>query len=284
MKKRVFSYLLVLVLIFGLIGCTTKPNDKKLHIAVAIPPLAAFVNAVGGEYCSVQILIPPGYSPETYSSSPKELAKAQNASAYFSAGLPMEEQAILPHLNADTQVVFLDQKTDEVYSPLMMGTTPDPHRWLSPKRAQVMTMSICDALSELDPKNASVYEQNAKTFLDELVALDEELKTILAPVENRSFIVYHPAFGYFAQDYNLDMIALQKDGKEATQKYMQDLLTEAKAEGNHVIFYQEEIDSRQAEAFARELSGEAVALSPLSEDYCNNLRQMATAIREALGT
>lgn len=253
-----------------------------MHIAVAIPPLSAFVKAIVGDTCTVQVMVPPGYSPETYAPTPKELAAVQEADIYFSVGVPAEAEAILPHLNPETQVVYLDKAVDADYPPRMMGDTADPHRWLSPKRAQVMVTAMLSALCNADPEHASVYEHNAHLYISELAWLDEEIKTVLEPLENRSFMVYHPAFGYFAEDYGLTMVALQEEGKEATPQQLQETVDWAKSQGVRVIFYQEEIDSRQAEAFARELSGKAVVLNPLSEDYCNNLRQMATAISEAI--
>lgn len=278
MLKRLLAFILVL----GLVGCTPHPQKEQLHIAAAIPPLAAFLDAVVGDACSVQVMIPSGYSPETYAPTPKELATAQEADVYFAIGVPAEGQAILPHLNPETKVVYLDQAVDAHYPPRMIGNTPDPHRWLSPKRAKVMVAAVLDTLCELDPANTSLYKNNAHLYMSELEFLDQELQSTLMGLENRSFLVYHPAFGYFAEDYDLNMVALQQEGKEATPQQLQETVDWAKTQGVRVIFYQEEIDSRQAEAFARELSGEAVVLNPLSEEYCENLRQMATAISEAI--
>ena len=282
MYKRVLSLFISIILTAGLLGCGATPRSEKLHIAVAIPPLSAFVQAVAGDTCTVQVMVPQGYSPETYAPSPKELADAQKAKVYFSVGVPAEGQAILPHLNPETQVVALDKVADANYPPRMMGETFDPHRWLSPKRAKVMVAAILDTLCETDPANTSLYEHNAHLYMSELEALDEEISTLLEPIENRSFLVYHPAFGYFAEDYGLTMIALQDEGKEATPKQLQETVDWAKSQDIRVIFYQEEIDSRQAEAFARELSGKAEVLSPLSADYIQNLRRMATTISEAM--
>ncbi len=282
MFKRCSSILMIFVLLLGLMGCGTQPQKEQLHIAVAIPPLAAFLEAVVGDVCSVQVMIPSGYSPETYAPTPKELATAQQADVYFSAGVPAEAEAILPHLNPETQVVQLGEVVDHSYPPRMMSEVVDPHRWLSPKRAKVMVAAMLDTLCELDPANTSLYEHNAHLYMSELTALDEELQSTLKDLKNRSFLVYHPAFGYFAEDYGLTMVALQEEGKEATPQQLQEMVDFAKSQELHVIFYQEEIDSRQAEAFARELSGIAVVLNPLSKDYCNNLRQMASAISEAM--
>lgn len=283
MMKQIGSILITCCLLLSLVGCAQPAQQEKLHIAVAIPPISAFLKAVVGDSCTVQVMVPPGYSPETYSPSPKELAKAQEADIYFSVGVPAEEQAILPHLNPQTRVVHLDEASDASYPPRMIGDTPDPHRWLSPKRAQVMVTAILDTLCELDPANTSLYENNAHLYISELARLDEEIQTALADLDNRSFLVFHPAFGYFADDYHLTMVALEEEGKEATPQQLQETIDWARTQNIRVIFYQEEMDSRQAETFARELSGRTVALNPLSDNYIENLRQMANTMSEAMG-
>ena len=265
-----------------LAGCSAAPQKEKPHIAVAIPPVAAFVKAVAGDLCTVQTLVPKGYSPETYAPTPKELSDAFSADLYFSAGVPAEAEASLPHLNPETETVFLDKVCDGVYPPRMMGETADPHRWLSPKRAAVMVEEIARVLSVKFPEHASLFEHNKSVFLAEIAAAEAKLTETLEGVSDRTFLVFHPAFGYFADDFGLTMIALQEDGKEASPKRITELVDLARAEGVRVIFYQDEINSRQAESVARELDGTTVALDPLSDSYIENLRTMAKTISEAM--
>lgn len=265
-----------------LAGCSAAPQKEKPHIAVAIPPIAAFVKAVAGDLCTVQTLVPKGYSPETYAPTPKELSDAFSADLYFSAGVPAEAEAILPHLNPETETVFLDKVCDGVYPPRMMGETADPHRWLSPKRAAVMVEEIARVLSVKIPEHASLFEHNKSVFLAEIAAVEAQLTETLEGVSDRTFLVFHPAFGYFADDFGLTMIALQEDGKEASPKRITELVDLAREEGVRVIFYQDEINSRQAESVARELDGATVALDPLSDSYIENLRTMAKTISEAM--
>ena len=94
----------------------------------------------------------------------------------------------------------------------------------------------------------------------------------------REFLVYHPAFGYLAAEYGLTMYALESEGSEATAPEMAAMVDLARERNIRVIFYQAETDSRQAEAFATEIGGRAVMLSPLAEDYVENLEIMAEAI------
>ena len=158
----------------------------------------------------------------------------------------------------------------------------DPHIWLSPKRVKVMVEAIAREMSALDPDNEELYEQNAADYLAQLDAVDQEIKTALEGVASKQFIVYHPAFGYIAEDYGLTMHALEEDGKEATAQHLQEMVDLAKAEGIKVIFYQEEMDSSQAEAFAEEIGGKTIQLAPLAPDYIANLQNMAATMAEAM--
>ena len=95
------------------------------------------------------------------------------------------------------------------------------------------------------------------------------------------FIAYHPAFGYFAQ-YDITMYALEEEGKEVTISRLKEMADLAKEEKIKVVFYQEETDSLRAKAFAEEIGGKAVMLSPLSGNYIDNLKTMAEKIAESM--
>lgn len=145
-----------------------------------------------------------------------------------------------------------------------------------------MVKAIAEELSELDPKNQALYQQNSEKYINELTALDNQVKEILKNCENRSFIAFHPAFGYFADDYSLTMYALEEHGKEADAKRISQMAELAKKENIKTVFYQAETSGRQAEAFAEEIGGQAVKLEPLSDDYIPNIRKMAYAIKKAM--
>jgi zinc transport system substrate-binding protein len=78
------------------------------------------------------------------------------------------------------------------------------------------------------------------------------------------------------------MYALEEDGKEATAQHLQEMIDLAKAENIKVIFYQDEIDSSQSEAFAEEIGGKTVQLAPLAANYIENLKSMADTMAEAM--
>jgi zinc transport system substrate-binding protein len=231
-------------------------------------------------------MIPPGASPENYAPTPQIMEELSQARVYFAIGVPAETDGIMPRLQtdyADLKIVDLADQVDSVYPALEMapGKT-DPHRWMSPRRVQEMAKIIASELSTLDPDNAQVYEKNAEAFQEELSQLDTEIKETLAGVTGKSFIVYHPALGYLASDYGLNMISLEAEGKEADPQRLQNVIDQAKKEKIKVIFYQAEMDSKQAQTLAEELGGKAELIAPLSPDYIDNLKKIADTFARVL--
>lgn len=258
-------------------------TDKKLTVAVSIVPQVKFVHEVAGERADVICIIPEGGSPASYAPSPKELMALRKADVYFTVGVASEDRNILGSLPETLKVIPLHEKVSAVYPDLHIGTSRDPHIWLSPKRTIVMVQAISEELGRLDPPHAEEYRKNAEGFIAEIQQADKEAREILSKSSQKVFMVFHPAFGYLADEYGLTMYALEKHGKEAGAKHLQEMTDIAKQNKVKVIFYQKEIAGRQVEAFAHEIGGKAVMLNPLAYEYIENLAELAKAIAGADG-
>ncbi len=291
MKKKLFSILLILVLAFT--ACTNEvaeePEEETavepINVVVSIVPQRTFVERVAGDKVNITVMVPPGFSPGNYEPTPQEIEEFSKSKIYFSIGVPAEQANILPVLSdyPDIKEVKLyeivrETKPDRELAP----GTRDPHIWLSPRRVMIMVEAIAEELSMIDPGNAEYFATNAEAFIAKLEALDLEMKEVLADIEDGSFIVYHPAFGYLADDYGLRMYALENDGGEASPQDMQAMIDLALERNIQAVFYQSEISSRQAEALAEEIGGKTIQLAPLSPDYINNLLNMANLFAEII--
>ena len=274
-------FLSLLMLILPLASC--RGQDKRDTVAVTIPPVAEFVRAVAGDQLRIVTLVPPGYSPEAYEPTARTMMDFADARVYFSMGLPVDEATLIPALSEGTRHLSLAEAAARLYPDRTIDGGRDPHIWLSPDRAAVMVNAIAAELAVLYPENAMTYAERAGDYLSRLSKVDTAVRAALAASGVREFIAYHPAFGYFADEYGLTMHALEENGSEATATGMAELVDLAKERGIRVIFYQAETDGRQARAFAREIGGVAVMLSPLAEDYLDNLEKMAEAIASAKG-
>ena len=279
---RITAFFLALCLLLPLLFSCGE-SDERPVIAVTIPPEADIVSAVGGEDFRIVTMVPPGYSPEAYEPTVRAMMDFADADVFFSIGVPVEATALLPSLSAKTSHVALDRVAAAVYPELEIDGGRDPHVWLSPSRVKLMVNAVVDELSRLAPARAAAYRENADVYLARIDAADAAIRALLSECGMTEFIVYHPAFGYLAEEYGLTMHALEKHGSEATAVDMAELVDFAEERGIKVIFYQAETDGRQAAAFAEEIGGTAVMLSPLSENYVENLESMAAAIASAMG-
>jgi zinc transport system substrate-binding protein len=148
----------------------------------------------------------------------------------------------------------------------------DPHIWMSPVNARIMVRNICTGMIAVDPVNRRYYEQNRNTYLQELAEIDREIRDGLSGLKNRRFMVYHPALGYFAREYNLDMLPIELEGKEPTAAGLASLIQQAKAHDIRVIFAEPQFDPKSAEVIADAIGGKVVLIDPLARDYIGNLR------------
>lgn len=285
MKKKFGFSVILVVLLMGLTACNQAPlaesQEAKPIVAVTIVPQATFVNAIAGDSVEIITMVPPGSSPETYEPTPQQMVEFSKAATYFAIGIAVEETKVLPSIG-EIPVVDLAEAVREEYPDRMFDEGErDEHIWLSPKRVKVMVQAMTEELVRLMPENKDAFQKNGQAYLDLLDELDQELVAIFAEMSPKIFIVYHPAFGYIAEDYNLEMVALEEEGKESTPQQLQSVVDLAKEQALKSVFYQQEVDSRQATSFAEEIKGSAVQLSPLSAEYIENMKTMALAIAEA---
>ena len=279
MKK---SILILMVFLMMLSGCGVSKNKEKTEkdnflVAVSIPPEEEFVRRVCEDKAEILTLIPPGSSPETYEMSPKDIARLSESDVYFSIGVPAEEASIMPSAE-DLNDVQLDEYVKQFYLDLTLDGGRDPHVWLSAKRAIAMVEKIAQSMAILDVENKDFYFKNANEYISELMATDGEIRDLIENSNTRDFIVFHPSFGYFADEYGLNMYALEKDGKEPSVAQMAQMVDFSKELGINAVFYQSESDSSRARVFAEEIGAKAVELSPLAENYKENLLSMAKTI------
>jgi zinc transport system substrate-binding protein len=159
---------------------------------------------------------------------------------------------------------------------------PDPHVWLAPAPVKVQAAHILNALGSADPKNRSWYATGYDAFMKELDALDGELKALFAGRKGERFMVFHPAWGYFAEAYGLEQVSVEIEGREPKPAQLQALIRHARERGIKMIFVQPQSSAKSAEMVAREIGGTVIRVDPLSENWDANMRKVARKFRAAL--
>jgi zinc transport system substrate-binding protein len=262
----------------------------KLGVAVTILPQAEFVENIGGDKVDVTVMVPPGADPHTYELIPSQMAALSRTKLYAKVGSGVEFELTwmdkLLAQNKDMLVVDCSQGIE--LQPMTAGDegepagSPDPHVWMSPRNAQIMVKNIADGLIQIDPGNRDYYEQNRDTYLQKLEQLDQDIRDALAPVKNRIFMVYHPAFGYFAREYDLTMLTVENEGKEPTPAGMQHLIEQAKQYDIRVVFAEPQFNPQSAKVIAQAIGGKVIMIDPLAKDYIENLRTLVGELAQAM--
>jgi zinc transport system substrate-binding protein len=284
MRATLVATLLVLMVSAGLAGCrvssATVPGtpDSAIEVWVSIVPQKYFVERVGGDRVDVEVMVQPGFSPATYEPKPRQMENLAGADVYVRIQVPFEEAWISRIESANQDMLVVDQSRGIE----RIGGT-DPHIWLSPRLAEVQARNIYDGLVEVDPHSESLYKANLDAFLADLDELDARIQETLSGLKVREFMVFHPAWSYFARDYDLKMIPVQIEGSDPSAAEMAQLIEAARTKNIKVVFAQPEFSTRSAETIAREIGGRVLLISPLAPDWLENLQRVADAFSEVLG-
>lgn len=158
----------------------------------------------------------------------------------------------------------------------------DPHIWLSPSLVKIQSRTILAALQEADPAHRSVYEANFKEFTARIDQLDTDLKNTFAGKKGLQFMVFHPAWGYFAHAYGLKQVPIEIEGKDPKPAQLKELIQHARENGIKVVFVQPQFSTKSAALIAREIGGKVAFANPLAEDWMANLREVADMFESAL--
>ncbi|KQC05370.1 MAG: hypothetical protein APR53_07825 [Methanoculleus sp. SDB] len=275
-SRRILAVILAfIILAAGCLSETARPGDRGgVVVAVSILPQAEFVHAIAGDRAEVIVLIPPGANPATYEPTADQLTALSRAGIYcmVGSGLPFE-QIYVPRLaaaNPAMRIVNTSAGIDLI--------DHDPHVWTSPVNAVRMVRTTAEALAGADPEYAENFRTNASDYEKELVSLDAELRSLTAHITGRTFIVFHPSWGYFAREYGLVQVAIEEEGKEPGPGHIAEVIDLARREQIHVILANPQFSRQPVDAIARQVNASVVDVDPLSEDYAGTLLFLARTL------
>lgn len=277
-----FILLLTVALAAGS-GCgTPTSSSQKIGVAVSIMPQAGFVENIGCDKVDITVMVPQKADPHTYEPTPKQMKALSRAKLYARVGSGIEFELVwMDKMIAANQKMLVVDCSQGI--PLIAMTAKDadedkahggldPHIWMSPSNAKIMVQHIGDGLSQVDPDNRGYYENNRNLYLPKLTQLDKDIRDGLSRVKNRKFLVYHPAFGYFAREYNLTMLAIEEQGKEPTAAGIARVIQQAKDNNIRVVFASPQFNPQSARVIASAIGGTVVMVDDLAKDYVNNMR------------
>lgn len=283
--------LLLFVITIFLFSCNSTPNrnQEKQVVTVSILPQKTFVEKIAGDDFDVQVLVPHGASPESYSLLPSQLKQISHSLVWFRMGyigFELSWKEKVEQINREMKVIDLSRGLDLIVGEKVQHEDHvhpegvDPHLWLSPKLVNQMASRITEELSNLKPEKSAEYKSNYLQFAKEIDQLDIKIRNALKDYEGRGFITFHPSLSYFAREYGLVQYPLESGGKEPTPQHMAQLVEIAKNENIGIIYIQSEFDRDHARVFAEEIKGQIVEVWPLNPEWEENLMEITHLLIE----
>lgn len=267
----------------------------KVNAVVSIMPQKTFVEAIGGDKVNVSVMVKPGESPHLYEPKPSQMRELSKANIYFAIGVEFENVWIpkFSNQNKKMKIVTVARGIEQIEmgehfhydknGNILNKDNPhkdgDPHIWTSPKNVKQIAKNIHKYLSKIDKKNKDYYTSNLKIFLDKIDTTDKKIKHILSKTKDGTkFMIFHPAWGYFAKDYGLIQVAIEAGGKNPKPRKVLELIKEAKENDIKAIFVNPEFSDKIAKQIAKELDIPILKISPLNPKWSENLIEFAKAI------
>ncbi|WP_287586576.1 metal ABC transporter solute-binding protein, Zn/Mn family [Candidatus Borrarchaeum sp.] len=281
MNKRIQGLIAAVIVVICLVGAysyispqITETSEGKIGVVVTIVPQTEFVESVAGDRVTVTVMVPSGASPHTYEPTPSQLEAVSKAQIYFKVGSGVEfETAWWDKIIAANPNIYVIDSSEGIE---LIGT--DPHIWNSPINAKKMVENFYNGLTQVDPDHKDEYKANKDIYLQQLDELDNYIRELFVDFTNRVFLIYHPSFGYFAEEYGLTQIAIEHGGKEPTPQVIQESIDAANTYNLSYVYVAPQFSTIHAKTIANEIGGKILYIDPLAENYIDNMSNVADAL------
>ena len=254
-KNKLFTLSVLLAFnILCLTACVNKkaykPAYEKPYVLTTFTILADLARNVAGDRLEVKSITKPGAEIHSYKFTPSDIVKTKGAKLILENGLGLE--AWISKFMMSTGEIPKVKLTEGITPLLIDGDVyagkPNPHAWMSPKRAMNYVDKLVDAFIKIDPDGVLEYRANASTYKAKLESLDKELRDSLSsiPKERRFLVTCEGAFSYLANDYGMKEGYLWPVNAESqvTPKRMVDLIKLIKENDIPTIFCESTVSSK----------------------------------------
>jgi zinc/manganese transport system substrate-binding protein len=260
MNRRLLLCAAAFSLLVGPVDAAQAADPIK--VAASFSVLGDMVKQIGGDRVDVTTFVGPNGDAHVYEPTPGD-AKTLAASAVLVVnGLGLEgwmsrlqkSSGFKGKVVTATTGIKTRQMEEEERGKTRKIT--DPHAWQSLANGRIYVANIRDGLIAADPTGRDTYEANAKKFLTDIDAVEQEVKDSIAklPPARRKIITTHDAFGYFGATYGMEFIAPEgvSTESEASAKDVAKIIRQIKAEKIPAVFLENVTDHRLLDQIAKE--------------------------------
>nr|WP_101380229.1 zinc ABC transporter substrate-binding protein [Kitasatospora sp. GP30] len=278
-----------------------KTADGKVNVVAAFYPLQYLAEQIGGDHVKVTDLTAPGTEPHDLELTAKQVGAVQDAGAvlYLKGLQPTVDKAVAQSkskyvVDAAALSPLLDHHLDEGTDggTPAKGNTGDPHIWLDPTRYATVAKGVGAELAKADPANAAEYQKNTDALVAKLGTLNQSFQAGLKSCTRKSFVTSHAAFGYLADTYGLQQIAINgvDPESEPTPARLAQIQQAAKDSGVTTVFFEALVSPKLADTVAKDLNLKTAVLDPIEgvmagspDTYLTIMQQNLSNLRDALG-
>lgn len=299
-----------MIILLLLAACGNKEPAKEKVVAEAskdvlsvyttVYPLQYFTERIGGNAVDVQSIYPPGADEHTFDPTQKDMIALADSDIFFYIGLGLEgfvENAEKAMKGEHVKMIAVadnipeeslgeghDEEGDESHDRDEEGHEShdhdheefDPHVWISPILSIELATTIKVSLIEASPENEDAFEQNFEDLKTDLLELNQKFEDMAANAPTKTFFVSHAAFGYIAETYGLEQVAVAglNSQSEPSQKQLASLVEYAKTYGVKHVLFEQNVSSELTDIIRKEIGAESLMLHNLgvltAEDLDNN--------------
>lgn len=295
-KKKLFvlfsTFFFLVLLQIGDSCFTNQPSEHKQKLViVSIVPYEFFVEKISGSTIDVHSLVPPGMDVHTFEPTARSTRLLLNSQGWIGIGEPFEKKITdtLKHASSSKIMLTISDHLSLLQYPNTLhfqATAPathacegrDRHVWLSPQLIRKQIPLITNSLIAMFPEHRGAYLENAKALCKEMEELDISLQKTLAPISGSTFLISHPALGYFCKDYGLFQLSVETDGKEPLPKDLNQILSLAREKKIKLMVVQKNYPDKGAKIIAKQLQIPIYYFDPYQSNYIENLQELATVL------
>lgn len=287
--KKFCIYICILAMLFASTSCgrLQKRDKTKIFIVTTLFPQYDFAKQIVGDKGEVKLLLSPGLEAHSYDPTPADIVDINESDLFIYTGAEMETWVpdILNSLENDVDILDISKgidlvKEEEVYDE--NGDEDghhheehshaghhhdhiyDPHIWTSPVNAMTMVENILQELIRIDSENEAYYMENANRYLEQLRALDSDIRDVVSHSEIQTvFFADKFAMYYFIKEYGLNYISAYDSCSSETEpsaRLVADMIDEVRECGAETIFYAELSNHKAADTMCEETGTKALLL------------------------
>ena len=281
---------------------TALSYAQNITVTVSIPPQKYIADKLSEGKIKVNVMVPKGSDPHIFSPKASQIKQLADSALYLAIGFPFED-SMLPQISKSYKNLLIIKtqegvnlfSEDEGYLPAVQTdgkntkkthieeTHPDPHIWTSPKQMIKIAENTFNALVKADPVNRAVYEKNCAALLADIRTADNKFNDLFNNTRiSGKFLVYHPAWSYFARDYGLKQYAIEVEGKPPKAKELKAIIEKARAENIKVFLAQPQHSANTANNIAKELGIKIYSIDILDENWMDIMAQTYGAFAGAV--